>query len=64
MNKTRKPEDVVVKVPENEMKLLKDQQFFGKDRDAWFSNAAHQAMINELDKLAYTDIKQVRTLES
>jgi len=65
MEKTEnvKTEDVVVKVPTNEVNLLTDQSFFGKDREQWLTEAVHEAIIRELDKLALTDLERVRSLE-
>jgi len=54
-----------VEIPKNELVLLSDPDFLGSsfDMPKWMTQAVHEAIIRDLDKLALTDRKKVRALE-
>ena len=54
-----------VEIPKNELFLLADTDFLGSSFDMWkwLTQAVHEAIIRELDKLALTDLQKVRSLE-
>ena len=56
---------VPVAIPKNEYKMLCDPDFLGSsfDMPKWLTQAVHEAIIRELDKLALTDLQKVRAFE-